>query len=413
MADSLPLDQSNKYPLAWLDRALADLDQRSLRRQLIVRQGPQRGDAISADDQRLANFGSNDYLGLAADDEVAGAARQVLDADGFGSGASPLITGRGQWHARLERELATLEATESALLFPSGYAANAGTIAALVGQSDAIFSDQRNHASIIDGCRLSGAAIHVYRHCDAAHLASLLSAAASARHKLIVTDALFSMGGDLAPLDALAELARKHQAMLMVDEAHATGVFGQHGRGVGEHFGIEEEVHIRVGTLSKALGASGGFVAGPQKLIDWLANRARPCVFSTAMPEVNAAAALAALAIVRRQPARRSELLSRALALREQLRAAGLDTGRSQSQIIPVMLGRPEQALFAATELRGRGYFVPAIRPPSVPEGESLLRISVTWLHSHEQLAGLAAAVIEVVQRLKSTSGGDLTRSGI
>ena len=240
--------------------------------------------------------------------------------------------------------------------------------------------------------------MHVYRHGDAAHLGSLLAGAAPARRKLIVTDGLFSMAGDLAPLGELVELSQRHHAMLMVDEAHATGVFGLRGRGVCERLGIEEAVHVRVGTLSKALGGSGGFVAASQQLIDWLANRARPYFFSTATPEVNAAAALAALEIVRNHPQRRVELLGASAALRMRLSGEGLDVGNSESQIIPVILGSPERALAAAAELRRRGYFVPAIRPPSVPPGQSLLRISVTWRHSHRQLEDLAQAIIEVIQ---------------
>ena len=398
METSSPLANSDENPLAWLDQALAELDRQSLRRRLMVRVGPQRGDDICVDGRRLANFGSNDYLGLAADAAVVSAVRGVLATHGFGSGASPLITGRGMWHETLERELAAFEGTPAALLFPSGYAANMGTIAALVGKSDAIFSDELNHASIIDGCRLSGAAVHVYRHGDTAHLESLLAAAAPARRKLIVTDTLFSMTGDLAPLRELAELVGRHRAMLMVDEAHATGVFGALGRGACEQFGIERDVHVRVGTLSKALGCSGGFVAGSQNLIDWLANRARPYFFSTAAPEINAAAALAALQIVRNEPQRRMDLLVRAAALRDRLRSAGLQLGRCESQIIPVILGSPDKALAAAAELRRRGFLVPAIRPPSVPEGQSLLRISMTWRHAPEQLDDLASALIEVAQ---------------
>jgi 8-amino-7-oxononanoate synthase len=387
-------------PLRWLDDALADLDRRSLRRRLTVRQGVQRGDEIVVDRQRLVNFGSNDYLGLAATEELRQAAASALLSRGWGSGASPLVTGRGELHEQLERKLAAWENAEAALLFSSGSAANAGTIAALVAKEDAVFSDECNHASIIDGCRLSGAEIHVYRHRDTAHLESLLASATGFRRQLIVTDTLFSMVGDLAPIDILADLAQRHEAMLMVDEAHATGVFGRQGRGVCELVGIEEGVHVRVGTLSKALGSSGGFVAGSQKLIDWLANRARTYVFSTAMPEANAAAAMAALAIVRSQPQRRSELLARAAGLRDQLRAAGLDVGESQSQIIPVILGEPERTMHVAAALRQRGFLVPGIRPPSVPVGQSLLRISVTWPHSAEQIDALAQAIVEQVRRL-------------
>ena len=386
------------HPLDWLDDALADLDRRSLRRRLAARGGAQESQ-IAVGGQNLVNFGANDYLGLAASNELRAAALAAIETTGFGSGASPLVSGRGEIHARLEHALAEWEQTEAALLFGSGYAANAGTIAALVGKEDAVFSDERNHASIIDGCRLAGAAIHVYRHRDVTHLARLLASATQARRKLIVSDTLFSMDGDIAPLPALADVAARHGAMLMVDEAHATGVFGASGQGIAEQFGAEQGIHVRVGTLSKALGSSGGFVAGSQKLIDWLANRARPYVFSTAMPEACAAAALAAIEIVKRQPQRRAGLLANAAALRHKLQAAGLDTGSSESQIVPVILGSPERTMAAAAELRRRGFFVPGIRPPSVPEGQSLLRISLSAAHSPEQIGALADALIDVIGR--------------
>lgn len=382
-------------PYAWLNDALADWDRLGLRRRLIEREGPQRGERIVVDGRELLNFGSNDYLGLAGDPRIIEAARRTLDVAGFGAGASPLVTGRGAIHAQLEERLARFEHAEAALLFPSGFAANVGTIAALVGPGDAIFSDAKNHASIIDGCRLSGARVAVYRHADAAHLAELLTndASAGSTRRLIVTDSLFSMDGDLAPLREIAALAEQYGAMLLVDEAHATGVFGAEGRGGCEAAGIDASRVIRIGTLSKALGASGGFVVGSQPLIDWLANRARPYVFSTASPEVIAAAGLAALDIVEQEPERRRDLLARASHLRKQLRAAGYNLGTSESQIVPIVVGDADRAVEASKKLREAGMFVPAIRPPSVPQGESLLRISLTWRHDEAIVERLIEAV--------------------
>lgn len=382
-------------PLAWIDDELARLDRLHLRRRLTTRSTPQL-DEIELDGSRLVNFGSNDYLGLAADSRLTAAVAAALEVEGWGAGASPLVTGRSGLHARLEEQLATFEGTEAALLFPSGFAANSGAIAALAARGDLILSDAKNHASIIDGCRLSGAQVAVYRHGDVVHAAELLAAQASkARRVLIVTDSLFSMDGDLAPLPALAELAARHGAMLLVDEAHATGVFGAQGRGVAEHLGVEEGVHVRVGTLSKALGSHGGFVAGPRTLIDWLANRARSYVFSTAAPSALAIAGHLALNIVQREPERRRQLLERAADLRGRLAAAGLNVGRSESQIIPVILGDPERTMNVAARLREQGLFVPGIRPPTVPEGESLLRISLTWRHTPEQIERLCAAILK------------------
>jgi len=386
------------HPLDWLNDALADLDRRALRRKLVARSGPQRDERIEMDGQALVNFGSNDYLGLANHPEIIAAACSALDEEGWGAGASPLVTGRSRLHVELERQLAAFEGTEAALLFPSGYAANVGAITSLVGRGDAVYSDELNHASIIDGCRLSGAAICVYRHCDVDRLQDLLNSGASYRRRLIVTDSLFSMGGDYAPLAELAQLATECHAILMVDEAHATGVLGNWGRGVCELAGVEENVHVRVGTLSKALGSMGGFVTGSQRLIDWLTNSARPYIFSTAAPAAGAAAGLKALEIVRREPERRTELLAMADQLRGQLVERGLCRPASLSQIIPIGLGDPGRAMNAAAELRQRGFFVPAIRPPSVPDGQSLLRISLTCLHTDEQIEGLVAALNQIAR---------------
>ncbi|WP_254513246.1 aminotransferase class I/II-fold pyridoxal phosphate-dependent enzyme [Anatilimnocola floriformis] len=378
--------------LSWIDDDLQQLRQADLLRTLAVRESPQRGERIVLNGREYANFGSNDYLGIAGTlltEAHLITAREI----GWGAGASPLVTGRGSLHAALEQQLAKFEGTAAALLFPTGYAANSGTIAALMGKDDTIFSDALNHASIIDGCRLSGAKTIVYRHCDVDHLRELLAATKSPGRKLIATDGLFSMDGDLAPLDRIAELAEQHGAMLLVDEAHATGVFGENGRGASEHFGVERAVHIRVGTLSKALGSHGGFVVGEQRLIDFLANRARSYFFSTAGPELVAATGLEALKIVHDQPQRRHELLARAEQLREQFRAQGWPMPERGSQIIPLRIGDPGETMRRAAKLRELGFLVPGIRPPSVPAGQSLLRVSLTWRHDEALLARLAAAV--------------------
>lgn len=377
-------------PLAWLNDELASLEREHLLRALRVRVGRQQA-MIELDGRQVVNFGSNDYLGLAGDPGIAQAAIDTAAREGWGSGASPLIVGRSQLHAALEQALAQFEQTEAALVFNTGFAANASTIAAVVGAEDAIFSDELNHASIVDGCRLSRATTYVYRHADVEHLAALLQTHNAARRKLIVTDSLFSMDGDLAPLADLVPLAERHGAMLMVDEAHATGVFGRHGRGVVEHGGdaVERGVTIRVGTLSKALGGSGGFVAGSRLLIDWLTNRARAYVFSTAPPAAACAASLAALQLVANCPERRSALLANASWFREQLQHDGWDTGRSVSQIVPIVIGDAATTMHLAAALLERGYFVPGIRPPSVPQGRSLLRVSLSYAHDRDMLVGL------------------------
>jgi 8-amino-7-oxononanoate synthase len=388
---------STHNPLSWIDDALVELDRAGLRRRLAVRDGSQSARVV-LDGRELINFGSNDYLGLAADERLIEAARIASEREGWGGGASPLVSGRGESHAELEQRLAAFEGAEAALVFPSGFAANAGVVPALADEGDAIFGDAKNHASLIDGCRLSKATRFVYPHRDCATLETMLRDGSRFRRRLIVTDSLFSMDGDLAPLEQIGELAERYDAMLMVDEAHATGVFGSNGCGVVEHFAVgcpalKQRVHVRMGTLSKALGSGGGFVCGSQSLIDWLANRARTYVFSTAQPPATSAATIAALDIVRREPNRRESLLRNAESLRERLREDGWNTGDSESQIIPIIIGDADRTMRLAASLREAGFFVPGIRPPSVPEGESLLRLSLCYHHTPEMIGGLTEAL--------------------
>lgn len=378
--------------LGWLESELTHLADRDLLRRLRTYTGRQAA-VLRLEGREFLNFGSNDYLSLAADARRIEAAKQALDEEGCGSGASPLVVGHSAALARLEERIVRFEATEAALVFPSGFAANLGTIAAIVGPGDAVFSDELNHASIVDGCRLSRAAIHIYRHADSNHLDEQLRNAGSFRHRLIVTDSLFSMDGDLAPLTDLADLAGRYGAMLLVDEAHATGVFGGHGRGLCEELGVEHLVDVRVGTLSKALGAAGGFVCGRRSLIEWLVNRARPYVFSTALPPSMAAAAAASLDLIETEPVRRRQLLAKAAELRNRLTAQGWSIGRSESQIVPLIIGAASRTLELSARLAERGIWVPAIRPPSVPENAARLRISLCYGHDDSMIAQLWKAL--------------------
>jgi 8-amino-7-oxononanoate synthase len=382
----------NEQTLKWIDSELAALRGRDLLRNLRTHAGAQ-GATLSVGGREFVNFASNDYLGLAADVRLASAAKTALDEEGVGSGASPLIAGHSAALARLEERLAGFEATEAALVFPSGFAANVGTIVALAGPGDAIFSDELNHASIVDGCRLSRAGVHIYPHGDWRALASQLRDAGQFRRRLIVTDGLFSMDGDVAPLAELADLADRYGAMLMVDEAHATGLFGQHGRGICELLGVEERVAIRVGTLSKALGGAGGFVCGRRSLVDWLVNRARPYIFSTALAPPLAAAACAALDVVEQEPQRREALACRAGQLRLQLADRGWNIGGSASHIVPLVVGEAGRALELSSFLAERGVLVPAIRPPSVPADSSRLRISLCHGHNDTMIGMLLDAL--------------------
>ena len=379
-------------PLAWIADAFAAVRQAGLERPHRVRVGRQ-GREVEIDGRRLVNFGSNDYLGYCGDVRLAKAAAKAACAEGLGAGASPLVSGHSQAHERLEVAIAQLLAVPAAVTFPSGFAANAATIAALVGPGDLIASDARNHASIIDGCRLARAEVAIYPHRDVAALDAALAAAGTARRKLVVTDSLFSMDGTVAPLADLCAITRRHGAMLMVDEAHATGVFGAQGSGLVEEAGCTDGVHIRVGTLSKALGAAGGFVAGHAELVRWLRHAARAWIFSTAHPPAVAAAATRAIELVAAEPARRTALRAQAAAFRDRLAGAGLDVAACGGQIVPVVVGGAEQAVAVAGALAAAGFFVPAIRPPSVPAGRSLVRASVCWHHTDDDLVRLAAAL--------------------
>ena len=381
-------------PLAWIDDEVDRLKESHLYREFVTRESPPVAGMVQLDGNQFINFGSNDYLGIAASEELVLAVQNSVSQVGVGSGASPLINGRGTLHRRLEHELAAFEGTESTLLFPTGYAANVGAICSLVGAGDVVFSDSLNHASIVDGCRLSGAKIVVYPHSNVSKLNELINSATGFKRRLIVSDGLFSMDGDFADVPSLCEIADQHDAMLMIDEAHATGTVGENGKGCCEYFGVDGRVDIVVGTLSKALGCQGGFVAGRENLIRYLFNKARTQIFSTAQPEAISAAALAALEIVRNQPQRREKLKEKSAVVRDQLAAAGLDIGTTQSHIIPVILGSNQIVLEQAKQLKKSGIFVPAIRPPSVAENASRLRVCLTSTHNAEQLDKLMKCLI-------------------
>lgn len=365
-----------------------------------------QGPRVELDGRELLCLCSNDYLGLAAHPAVREAAREAIARYGWGSGASRLVSGTMRLHRELEEALASFKRAEAALLFPSGYAANVGTIAALAGAGDTVILDKLDHASIVDGARLSGASVRVYPHGGVAKLARLLAAGRSSRRTIVATDSLFSMDGDLAPLREIAAAARRYDAWLMVDEAHATGVLGPDGRGGAELQGVEEAVEISMGTLSKALGGIGGFVAGSAALVDFLRHRARSFVYTTAPPTAACAAALAALRIVREQPHLRRDVLARAGRLREGLAALGFDTMGSAFQIVPVRVGEAEAAARISRELLLGGILAPAIRPPTVPKGSSRIRLSVTAAHTD-------ADIDRVIEAFRVIVGEGSGRAGV
>lgn len=368
--------------------ALEALEHGHLRRQLEPLDSPQ-GPSVSVGGQRLINFSSNDYLGLASDADVVAAARATLLEAGFGAGASRLVVGDSQCHHQLERDLADFEGSESALLFNSGYAANVGVLGALFQAGDVIFSDALNHASLIDGCRLSRAQVVVYRHGDVAHVDSLLHAH-SGRRRVVVTDTVFSMDGDVAPIGELREVCDRHGAALMVDEAHATGVVGARGAGLCEAQGVKAELHI--GTLSKALGGFGAYACVSRNVRELLINVARPLVFSTALPPSVCAGARTALHKLRFSGLR-AALWERIEQLASGLRGLGLLRTAPSSAIFSLVVGEPQVALYVAQALREDGLLVKAIRPPTVPEGTSRLRIAVSAGHTAEDIERLLSAV--------------------
>ena len=384
--------------LDWIDAELEKLGAAGLRRSLEPLASAQ-GPVVEVGGRRLVNLCSNDYLGLAGDPRVRAAAAAAALAEGAGAGASRLVAGDLAIHGRLEGALAALHHSPAALLFNSGYHANAGVPAALVGRGDAIFSDVLNHASIVDGALLSRAELSRYGHRDMDELEALLGRA-SARRKLVVTDAVFSMDGDAAPLGALADLCDRHGAMLYVDEAHAVGVLGPTGAGLAEAVGVEDRVDVSMGTLGKALGAFGAYVAGEARLRELLVSRARSFVFTTALPPAACGAALAALEIVRGEPERRARLHLLCGRMKAGLTARGFDVSAVVSPIFPVVLGTEARALGVAAALRQRGYFVRAIRPPTVPRGTSRLRVALSAGHDEAQVDGFLGALDEALATL-------------
>ena len=442
----------------FIRETLADLRARGLYRRL-VEIGSAAGPRVRVGGRELLQFASNNYLGLANDRRVKEALARGIERWGWGAGASRLVAGHTEAHEALERDLASLLGAEAALVFPTGYQTNLGVLGSLVGRGDLVFADRENHASIYDAVKLSGARLVRYAHADATdaerafenrrgerngarvtragggstRLRSPTLARATAgnvsggfcrrleargelKRRLLVTDTVFSMDGRRAPLRALALLAEREGAMLVLDEAHATGVLGPTGAGLAEGVGLEEKrcqepfrrqktvpdtvsATASVGTLSKALGGIGGFVAASREVCDLIVNRGRSFIYTTALPAAACEAARAALRIVREEPDRRRRLLALAERLRKALADKGFDTGGSETQIVPVLVGAPERALALAAALLEKGIFCPAIRPPTVPPGTSRLRVSLTAEHTEEDVERLVSALEEARSR--------------
>jgi 8-amino-7-oxononanoate synthase len=388
--------------LAWLEALQHKLQQRReehLLRELHPVASPQ-GAQLVIEGRTFVQFCTNNYLGLANDTEVIEAARAATARFGTGSGASRLVAGSMELHHELERELARFKRTEGALLFPTGYMANLAVLTTFAGERELLVSDKLNHASLIDAARFSGATHRTFVHRNAERARTLL-AKETAGLKFLVTDSIFSMDGDVADLRALSDVADQSGAMLVIDEAHATGVLGERGAGLAELQGVEERVAITVGTLSKALGSIGGFVAGPRAAIDTLINEGRSFIYTTALPPACSAAALAALKIVQREPQRRERVMRLARHVKTECTNMGYDTGDSASPIIPVILGDPATALAASRQLRERGLYVPAIRPPTVPPNSARLRISLMATHTDSHVEQLLTAMRTLRRELR------------
>jgi len=382
-------------PLSYLTDDLNALRQQGLYQRLRILGGEQLPVA-EFDGRQVINLCSNNYLGLTTHPKLREAARDALDRYGVGSGAVRTISGTMKIHMALEEKIAAFKQVEACVVFQSGFTANAGTVAAVLTRDDTIISDELNHASIIDGCRLSRAAIRVFPHKDVAGAARALQETSGRR--LLITDGVFSMDGDIAPLPDLAGLAEQHHAILMIDDAHASGVLGRNGRGTVDHYGLHGRVHIQVGTLSKAIGVLGGYVCGSRDLIDYLYHRGRPFLFSTSHPPAVAAACLAAFEVLEQEPGLIEQLWENTRFFKAGLRQLGFDTGLSETPITPILIGDAALAHRFSRELFDEGVFAVGIGFPTVPQGKARLRTIVTATHARWDLEQ-ALGVMETVGR--------------
>jgi 8-amino-7-oxononanoate synthase len=346
----------------------------------------QKGPRVTVDGKELLVMASNDYLGFCYHPALHQAAQKALHTWGAGSGSSRLISGNTAIFRDLEKKIAQLKGTEDALVFSTGYMANMGLLTAVAEKGDVIYSDALNHASIIDGCRLSRAQVEIFPHRDTDALETLLKKGKQFRRRFIITDGVFSMDGDLAPLPRLTELATAYSAQLIVDDAHGTGVLGSRGGGTAQHFGLEGKIDIIMGTMGKALGCFGAFVAGSSELREYLINRARTFIFTTALPPAVIASALEAIELIAKEPQKRQALWDNALFFRTGLNDLGFNTLESTTHIIPILVGDAHTAVRLANDLMEEGLFIQAIRPPTVPEGAARLRITVMATHSKKDL---------------------------
>ena len=392
--------------LSYLTDQMNELRQKGTHFALRVLEEPQMPECVF-DGKRVINLASNNYLGLTTHPKLSEAAIAATKKYGAGSGAVRTVSGTMSIHMELEEKIARFKKTEACVVFQSGFAANAGTVSAILGKDDFIISDELNHASIIDGARLSRAKIKVFRHKDTAHAEELLKEIANEPgHKLIITDGVFSMDGDVGPLPALCDLAEKYGAIMMVDDAHASGVLGKNGRGTPDHFNVHGRVDVQVGTLSKAIGALGGYVCGSKDLIDFLYHRARPFLFSTSHPPSVAATCIAAFDVLEQEPELMDKLWANTRFFKKELGLLGFNIGgsitpASETPITPIIVGEGRLAMEFSRELFNEGVFTPGIAFPTVAEGKARLRTIMTATHTHDQLT----KALEVLKKVGARMG--------
>ena len=377
---------------------LKQIKRAGLYRELNSVEGSQ-GTHLEIKGKTYLSFCSNNYLGLANNPLVIKAVKDAVGKYGWGAGASRLVSGNMRLHEVLEGEISRFKGKEASIVFPTGYMANLGTISSLVSKGDLIICDKLNHASIIDGCRLSGADFRVYPHCDMEKLENILKKSTKYPRKLIVTDTVFSMDGDIAPLPDIVRIAHKYKAMVMVDEAHGTGVFGKKGMGVVEHFNLSKKISIVMGTLSKAVGSLGGYVSGDADLINFLRNKARPFMYTTALPPAVCAASIAGIKLIRKNPSLRKSLWNNVRYLKKELDLLNFNLIPSESPIIPILIGDAKKAVDVSKFLYKKGILILAIRPPTVPAKSSRLRMTVMSTHTKKDLEKLLD-VLSNVQNL-------------
>ena len=381
--------------MKYISDELERIEKSGLYRELNIVESAQ-GTHLEIKGKTYLSFCSNNYLGLANNPLVIKAVKDAVGKYGWGVGASRLVSGNMRLHEVLEGEISKFKGKEASTVFPTGYMANIGAISSLVSKGDLVICDKLNHASIIDGCRLSGADFRVYPHCDMKKLENVLKKATKYSRKLIVTDTVFSMDGDIAPLPDIVRIAHKYKAMVMADEAHGTGVFGKRGGGVVEHFNLSKKVDIVMGTLSKAVGSLGGYVTGGTDLINFLRNKARPFMYTTALPPAVCAASIAGINLIQENPSLRTSLWNNVRYLKKELELLNFNVIPSESPIIPIMIGDAKKAVDMSKLLYKKGILIPAIRPPTVPARSSRLRMTVMSTHTRKDLERLLEVLSDV-----------------